>query len=130
MSWDGIIGNFLASNGARTAFYYFQKWLDGMSISISIGRIKKGYMVDTFTERGQVFVGFHNGSIPLEAFSVEYYNAPCPWWNNQSIEPRNLYAGGGGNVLIRIPNPSHEVVTKVKGKVIERRKLSEITLRV
>lgn len=130
MTLEDMLGNFLASIGARTAFYYLQRWLEGRNISISIGKIKHDYMVDTFEERGQVFVGFHNGSIALEAFSVEYDGARCPWWNNQSIEPRNLYAGGGGNVLIRNPNPSHEIVIKSKGKVIERRKLSEITLRV
>lgn len=95
MSWDEILGNFIASIAGRTAFYYLRKWLEGRNISISIGKIKKDYMVDTFVERGQVFVGFHNGKIPLEAFSVEYDDAGCPWWDNNSIEPRNLYAGGG-----------------------------------
>lgn len=130
MSWDDLLGNFLASIGARTAFYYLQKWLDGLNISKSIGRIEHDYMVDTFPERGQIFVGLHNGAIPLEAFSVEYDGAGCPWWDNNSTAPRNLAAGGGGNVLIQHPNPSHEVVIKTKGKVIERRKLSEISLRV
>jgi hypothetical protein len=129
MSGDDIIGNFLASIGARTAFYFIQKWLENKHISISIG-IKHDYMVDIFQERRQTFVGFHNGNIALEALSVEYDGAPCPWWNNQSIEPRNLYAGGGGNVLIRNPNPNHEIVIRSKGRVIERRRLSAITLRV
>jgi hypothetical protein len=123
MAWDEILGNFIASIAGRTAFYYFQKWLENKHI---IRKIKKDYMVDTFTERGQVYVGFHNGNIPLEAFSVD----GCRWWDNNSTEPRNLYAGGGGNVLIQHPSPNYEIVIRSKGKVIERRKLSEITLRV
>ena len=130
MTWEDLIGNFLASIGARTAFYFIQRWLDGLNISISIGKIKHDYLVDTFEERGQIYVGFHNGTIPQEAFSVEHDGEPCPWWDNNSTLPRNLIAGGGGNVIIRNPNPSHVVVIKRKGKVIERRKLSEITLRV
>jgi hypothetical protein len=130
MSWEDAILNFFASIGARTAFYYLQKWLDGLNISISIGKIKHDYLKDTFEERGQVYVGYHNGAIPLEAFLAEYDGEPCPWWDNNSTTPRNLVAGGGGNVLIRNPSPSKVLVMKSKGKVIERCKLSEITLRV
>ena len=126
MTWEDMIGSFIASFGGRTAFYYFQKWFESKNLSISIRKIKKDYMVDTFPERGQVFVGFHNGNIPLEAFAVD----GCPWWDNNSTEPRNLYAGGGGNVLIQHPSPNYEIVIRSKGKIIERRKLSEITLRV
>ena len=67
MTWEDLIGNFLASIGARTAFYFIQRWLDGLNISISIGKIKHDYLVDTFEERGQIYVGFHNGTIPQEA---------------------------------------------------------------
>ncbi len=130
MSLEDVLGNFLASIGARTAFYYLQKLLESKSLSIGIRKTKHDYMVDTFTERGQVFVGFHNGNIPLEAFSVEYENTVCPWWDNQSLAPRNLYAGGGGNVMISHPKPDQVTFIKSKGRVIERRKLSEIALRV
>ena len=100
----------------------FKNNSDGIRFAIKLMRL---YSIPSI----KAIKNFHNGNIPLEAFSVEYDNAGCPWWDNQSTEPRNLYAGGGGNVLIQNPNPSHEIVIRSKGKVIERRKLSEITLR-
>ncbi|HEV2192529.1 MAG TPA: hypothetical protein VGR54_02795 [Nitrosopumilaceae archaeon] len=104
-------------------------------IAFSIRKIRQGdnkisFTLEKFFENGKEYVRILHPSKTVEACLILCNKKPCKWWDDNSILPRHIQAGGGGNVLLpQDAESTNPTIIVMSGKrAIRKMKLKDMVL--
>ncbi|SHO47625.1 HNH endonuclease [Nitrosotalea sinensis] len=88
------------------------------------------FTLEKFFENGKEYVRILHPSKTVEACLILCNKDPCKWWDDNSILPRHIRSGGGGNVLLpQDVGNTNPTITVMSGKrAIRKMKLKDMVL--
>lgn len=89
-----------------------------------------GFTLEKFYENGKEYVRILHPTKTVEACLILCNKEPCKWWDDNSILPRHIRAGGGENVLLpENTEDINHIITVISGKrAICKMKLKDMVL--
>lgn len=120
---EGIAIGVGGTVGGALAWYFIKKRLDKRDIP--------NFDLDRFVEAGNDYVGIRNTDRKsIDSCSILCDGKVCKWWDDNSVDPRIIASGGGGNVhLLFSGSEDPRITVQSRNRVLRKIRHSKISKR-